>query len=270
VIVINHARTLLLNVASDSIPRLGDELIPPDFQPVDLPWSIAELRRTLFGEVPDRLMLNYRSRQLLSLIHACELEEFVYALDPRVTYDLTQSPFADDGLYRPAYVSQEIPGGVTAPLFFVGTTAAPDATGRMLNEWDVTVDTATVDVSLRRPRMFSSSPYSITAGMSSIIGLTGSTLSFRFGSVSFGPGLGPRFVVTKLTRPTVDLSLLLGRIRSTNLRACETLFGSGQPWGSTEPYLTFRRLFDNHFALPYRLGAVVLAMIYYTHRVRES
>src|SRR5690606_37703460 len=83
--MINHVRTLLLGLpgaASPGYQTAGEEFVDPTFQPVALPTYLAAVRRTLFGVDPDRLMLNYRLKQLLEVIHATELAEYVTFLDP--------------------------------------------------------------------------------------------------------------------------------------------------------------------------------------------
>jgi hypothetical protein len=42
------------------------------------------------------------------------------------------------------------------------------------------------------------------------------------------------------------------------------LFGTITPAGGQEPLKTFRRLYDEHYSVAHRLGAVVLALIYQT------
>ena len=85
--MINHARTLLLNLPSKSYSpgTLGEEYIPP-YSPAPLPTYITTARRIIFGTAPDKVFLNFRAHELLTLIHQTELAEFIYALDPRVTY----------------------------------------------------------------------------------------------------------------------------------------------------------------------------------------
>lgn len=86
--MINHARTLLLNInrrrmhASD----VGYEYIPPEFKPVQLSPTLNLVHQTLFGSAPDNYFLSYRARELLGYIHTTELVKYVYAFDPRVTY----------------------------------------------------------------------------------------------------------------------------------------------------------------------------------------
>lgn len=64
---------------------LGEEYIPP-YTPIRLPAYLQAARKILLGSAPDKVFLNFRAYELLSLIHNTELAEFIYALDPRVTY----------------------------------------------------------------------------------------------------------------------------------------------------------------------------------------
>ena len=89
--MINHARTLLMNIhplranyADDGYT--GYEYVPAEFVPVQLPPAAAAVRRALFGANPDGLFCGLRAHELLSYIHETELAEYVYKLDPRVTY----------------------------------------------------------------------------------------------------------------------------------------------------------------------------------------
>lgn len=99
--MINHARTLLMNVAGAPgfNGELGEEIVPPDFIPAALPGSINTLRRTLFGADPDRVMLNYRARQLMQVLHSTPLVEYVTSLDSRITYDFSDDPFSNALLF---------------------------------------------------------------------------------------------------------------------------------------------------------------------------
>ena len=86
--MINHARTLLLNTAKrrTHYSDIGYEYVPSNFKPIELPPTLNLVRQILFGASPDNYFLNYRCRELLSYIHSTELAEYIYALDPRVTY----------------------------------------------------------------------------------------------------------------------------------------------------------------------------------------
>ena len=70
----NHARTLLMNLSGtdEVFPEYpGDELIPAEFQKLELTTAISALRSRLFGASPDRAMLNYRTNQYLQVRRAC-------------------------------------------------------------------------------------------------------------------------------------------------------------------------------------------------------
>lgn len=94
--MINHARTLLLNQArrNTHYSDIGHEYVPANFKPVALPATLNMVRQLLFGSAPDNYFLNYRCRELLAYIHTTELAEYIYKLDPRVTYwPETSKPF---------------------------------------------------------------------------------------------------------------------------------------------------------------------------------
>ena len=87
--MLNHARTLLLNIPGLPVAPIdypGEEQIPVLFKPVRLTPPLERARRLLFGNIPDRLMLNYRARQYMTLIHSTDLGSYVTELDSRITY----------------------------------------------------------------------------------------------------------------------------------------------------------------------------------------
>jgi hypothetical protein len=82
--MINHVRTLLANAPANTAD--GWEYVPADFTPRQLSSTISRIRRFVFGLQPTPTALNYRLRQVMQLLHATELETYVLAKDPRVTY----------------------------------------------------------------------------------------------------------------------------------------------------------------------------------------
>jgi hypothetical protein len=136
--MINHARTLLLNVASKTYQpgTIGEEYIPP-YNPVELPSYLQLPHRVIFGTNPDKVFLNFRAYELLSFIHETELAEFIYALDPRVTYwqqDTTEFFTAQKQLNL-----NKIGGLISARLFVIGDVVADNTTGRAYYRYSVTV-----------------------------------------------------------------------------------------------------------------------------------
>ena len=127
--MINHARTLLLNTRPQNSQRqdAGYEYMPATFRPVALPQALATVYRVLFGTKPDMYFLNLRARELLTYIHQTELAEYVYRLDPRVTYTTTTSaPFFENA--KPTITVVQT-AGLPLPLSWGGTFSASDATG---------------------------------------------------------------------------------------------------------------------------------------------
>jgi len=134
--MINHARTLLLNVDSRTyMPDvLGEEYIPA-YRPALLPTYLTTARKLLLGSAPDRVFLNFRAQELLSFIHRTELAEFVYALDPRVTYwPKTQSEFFRA---KTTVTALKTVGTDESRLYINGTLKADNSTGRAFKEYNV-------------------------------------------------------------------------------------------------------------------------------------
>jgi len=257
--MINHARTLLMNIngATQFEAELGEEIIASEYRAKPLPQSIASVRRILFGPTPDKAMLNYRCRQLLSLIHLTELEEYVVALDPRITYDFEDSLLFGNSTYNPTYI--QFAGPDTA-LSVLGTTGSPDTTGRMKCQWDIQIiSPGVVDVTWLRPRQSQIIPYTVTDGLSSRIPLQGSGLSVMTRDI-----VGLQYRVTSYARPTFSLGDLSATIETLGSDTIANLFLVGTPAGSLEPFLTFRNLWETRLELSYKLGGLLMAIIYHT------
>lgn len=83
--MINHARTLFLNQWVGE-PTAFEEYADPTFQTIQLPKWMQPARQALFGDGRAREICNFRARQVFTLLHAGNLEKYVLALDPRITY----------------------------------------------------------------------------------------------------------------------------------------------------------------------------------------
>jgi len=261
--MINHARTLLINVHGGHgfTGTVGEELVPAEYVPVALPSHITSIRKILFGGTPDKEMLNYRARQYMALLHATELAEFVTDLDSRITYDLADEPYFDDNLFKPSYRQT---AGATTQFAILGEILSPDSSGTMRLTWDIEVTGgATVHVQLRSPLRAADEAYTLTSGLSNAIPLVGSTLQFKIGNE-----VGAKWVVTSLTRPTMELGAIAEKLSTIGEPTMLELFGVGSQQGASEPFKTFRNLWYQHHELPYKLGGLLLAMIYQTDKLR--
>lgn len=257
--MINHARTLLLNVKGSDTGLggyPGDEFIPPDFEPIVLPGYLQRIREQLFGSVPDRVMLNYRARQYMGLLASTELQEFVTDLDPRITYDILPEDQLFESLFTPQI--QKL-GSTVSDLFLVGKPGPPGQAGRTTHSWRIDVTSGTnVKVTRQTPvQQISIQEYTITEGLSSLIDLVGSGLQARFES-----GVGSEWLVSVVTRPEQQLGSVLANLEVVGQDNFLALFGYGTPKAAQEPFKTFRNLINHHHELAYRLGAFLLAWIY--------
>lgn len=138
--MINHARTLLLNMPAIGAAiqtETAAEYVPPTFKPVSLSSPLRTLRRVLFGSDPDPRFLNLRVRELMSYLHQTELEEFVYALDQRVTYWPVQETEFFDSTKKTLSVTQI--KGPPRRLTVTGTFHADNSVGRTLQQYLLTV-----------------------------------------------------------------------------------------------------------------------------------
>jgi hypothetical protein len=136
--VINHARTLLLNIASKSYQpgTLGEEYVP-QYSPAALPTYLTTARKILLGTDPDKVFLNFRMHELLSFIHQTALGEFVYALDPRITYDTTAT--SEFFTAQQQINLRRVLGLTNTRLFLSGVVKADNITGRAYRNYFIDV-----------------------------------------------------------------------------------------------------------------------------------
>lgn len=150
--MINHARTLLLNIAPNTynMDTLGEEYIPK-FDVLPIPHYLKLPHKILFGTDPDKVFLNFRAFELLSLAHRTELAEFVYALDPRITYRTDGNA---DFFRSPASVEIERISGVKRTnIHLSGLAKADNVKGRAYYEYVMRIinDTATTAIAELTP-----------------------------------------------------------------------------------------------------------------------
>ena len=148
--IVNQLRTLLLNAPGNMIfPDVpGEEYVPPNYRPVAVPFSVQSVLTVLFGSSPDRSFLNFRLRQLMTLLHTTELAEFVSALDPRVTY----WPSTDVSLFASVAGTTVTPLAGNSILNVIGTLVPNEAAGTLRYCWGIQVlDGSTVQVTTFAP-----------------------------------------------------------------------------------------------------------------------
>ena len=269
--MINHARTLLGNQTAIllGLNFPGEEYIPESFYPVTLPSPLARIRALLFGAQPDRIMVNYRLRQYMTLLHATELSQYVTVFGARLTYlnrdwwDLFDERFF--GVFVSSYPDNSLSG---APqLFILGDPEQDETSDRLEREWLVeVVDATTVRIVHRTPPYQEYiENYTLTDNLSDIHALPHSSLKFRFES-----NLYNKWRVVARWRPTQDLGSIAASLRQLPDQDMAFLFGRGQPKGELQPFRTFRRLWESHYSLAYSLGGLLLALIYRADELRRG
>lgn len=248
--MVNHVRTLLLNLrggvpAEPDLP--GEEYVPPGYVPPSLPAELLRVRAALFGADPDRAMLNYRLHQLLTAAHASAYAHFLTALDPRVSY----LPLASLRAHPLFAGSVEQTTGTARALRLLGEPGSTDGR-RLLHEWLVTTDGATVTTTRIQPGRQTTT--AADAGVPLTLPGGGQYL------LATGGAAGWR--VRALARPAVDLAglpLEIDRLAEDDL---SRLFSAGAG------HEAFGNLWSDEGApTPERLTGVVLALAYQTDAV---
>lgn len=260
--MLNHVRTLLLNVDAAKAPALtffAEEAVADNYVALALPGYMTRLRAILFGESPDRYMLNYRLRQLLAIVHASPLVEHVTALDRRITYGFAKTDIADANWFAPQGVPMGDP--LTATIVFQGVPSAPDTHGRMFASFVIRpVD----EVVIREtpPQQQIAFDATITNGITGIGQLPGTGRSFFLNTA----GASTVWYVRCLNRPQWSPGVLTANLAQVNEAALLSLFGTA----NVEPFRTFHAIWTQSNETPLRLSAFVLALAYRMEALRTS
>lgn len=296
--MINHARTLLLNISAQrtQLQDPGYEYVPAEFVPIQLPPALSTLRRVLFGAKPDLYFLSARAQELLGYIHSTELEEHIYRFDTRVTY----WPPISAAVFGNAKANVLVRQTVGAPMQVVaaGQFSANSTTGRSTEEYTVVMhNTAGVTFLVTRADNETTTTAVPDLANPPTITLPGTALGLRpnfnsavaeetrtfetaallvteqFDTLSTpqpeslptGDNIA-RWLVTARANPQPAITTLL-----TNLELLgEPLFLSLFGVAPVEPYLTFKNLWFDHPIPAYRLAGLTLAVIYRTEETKEA
>jgi hypothetical protein len=254
--MINHARTLLMNVDANSQPPEGcpgEELIDPGYKAVTLPTYLQQVRAILFGPSPDRAMLNYRLAQLLGMVLASDLQAYVLKLDPRITYPSATDLLTDDA-FGLKYLDLSGAGIQLGPE---GLPAAPDATGGVYYDFLVT-NTGENQVQVVEYTPTFQNRFCNSLNETVPLGNSGYSLLV--------PPVGGPWKVWAYNRPQWDPGQLAVSLETVGEAVLLQLFGV-QPTG---PYAYFQSLWSQHPLLTYKLGGLVMAIAYRTEEIRTG
>jgi hypothetical protein len=239
--MINHARTLLANA---SVSQMTDELgeyIDPAFSPIPMSGYAATVRRALFGTDPDAVMLAYRLRQFMAILHKSEFADHLTVADPRVTY----FPFQP---WPASTWEPRLDGGplVDSLCYFSHVSTAIDGTGRC--RYSVRLNKSGSNLSMTYANTTTVESLSFTDGLSSSVLLPGGVATLRVAN-SFPSG---DHFLTWITRPSWSLGQIVANITGADELAW--LFEG-------DAYTTYRNLWRSQSdTVPQLIGAI-LALI---------
>jgi hypothetical protein len=266
--MLNHARTILGNFASGTYRGydfIGEELVPTNFRPIVLPSYLQSVHRILFGQTPDRAMLNYRLAQYMTLLHATEFEQYVSALDRRCSYRNSRTSslnLTSNQSFAPTSVRLDQPETVSS-LQLVGNAAAPDMTGVMRQEFVLTVLSDRLLVEQQTGlRVSTTSELVIDGGVSRRILLADTGYSV----IITDPQDGMSWQLELLLRPQHDLRQIYERAKVAGAPTLAQLFETRQD----EPWDTFKALWAEHPEFAFRLIGLLLTVIYQIEEARNG
>lgn len=93
--MINHARTLLLNLSADN-DNYEEEYIDPNFKPIKLSKFLSNVYRIIFSDSDIRKLKLYRTAQVMTFLHCESLKKYILDLDTRITYLTNSNKFYYD------------------------------------------------------------------------------------------------------------------------------------------------------------------------------
>ncbi len=256
--MINHARMLLLNRDGSKRPMptfFGEEYVPTMFRPVDLPSELLTARRALLGSNPDDAGINYMLWQYVRIMHSTEFEDYVYALDTRVTYlhaktlvDYPFGPVADNN---------------GDALQFHGEPALGGSDGRLQETWKIEqLAQGSYRLTNMHTGRVSTESVSVTDGVTDFMPIPGhSSYQVRVFVGAVTTGL---WYITYTSKPqaTLDPTARAGQLNNMSAAVRTALFPA------RDPFKTFAALWDRESRFAYKMSGALLALVYRTEELR--
>lgn len=255
--MINDARTLLLNISGprEENPDIPGDVYIPTYDPVDLSAALENVKDLLFSIDADYEGLVYRAAQYMLLLDSTPYRDYLFVSDSRITYDPLASDIAEAVAFGNTVVTTS-----SQDLTVNGVFDQPALSSQILTSWRILGEAG------NRLRVTNT-----TEGLESVqqafagipLTLVGSDLTFEISGTSIVSGDVWR--VDHREKPTPNLGTLLATLANMTPSMRDALFGAERT--RQEPYTTFSNLFTRHYALPYRMSGVLLALI---QRTREA
>ncbi len=251
--MINRVRTLLLNRGRDGYDHEfpGEEYVEGTFIRKKLSPYLLRFHQAIFGREPDRLFLNFRLRQLMTLIHSTELEDYVTIPDPRITYLPLDSQNLFDEAFQPTAVQTT---GSPATIYVTGEHQADESLGLAQQSWKIeNLADNELRITRQRPRPSTVElSYALSHGLSTPVMLPGSALTCRINTAE----VGATWHINVAGRPVRDIGQVIqSAVESLGDEGLQGIF----PPLPAEPLLTFKNVWTDHPFAPYRQTALLLA-----------
>lgn len=255
--MINHARTLLLNLAASSFDDDCEEFIPSTYTPVNLPPTLQQVRVYFFGRNPDRFACNMRVRQLLTLLNQTSFRKIVTDLDPRVTYDLDLPPKVTFGV--------NVKSLSDLPLIILGDYGVAGETGECFLRYRVEVANGQATVTkFTPPAVVVSAPAIYQNALSKTVQLPATDLRVCWHEIPSAAWS------IDIKRPyPLNISQLVQRLSALDFAAQTAIFGTPSerqqaPWDAIAAAWFFGNTAEE------KLAAATAGLIWRTHSYLHS
>ena len=239
--MINHIRTLLMNMPGEAHPRLDIvyDAYTPAYTPAKLPAGLSVVRTLLFGTSPDYQGMCMRTAQLLALVAGTPYAAHLVSVDSRITYDFTR---INPQRFPEIFVQATTPAGVQIPISVEGQYTPPAGSGRSVATWAITW----------------------TGGVGSVVGTDTRSVEISASKCFTLPG--STLAVSTIELPVDGVWRISHRSMVSDVVTAvdavltsEAAMGALFPPGLDEPMATYRAL-TTHAMFPYRAAGVTLAL----------
>ena len=239
--MINHIRTLLMNMPGEAHPRLDVvyDAYTPAYVPAKLPTGLMVARTLLFGSSPDYQGMCMRAAQLLTLVAGTPYAGHLTAADSRITYDFSS---VNPQRFPEVFVQAARATGEVVSVSVEGKYAPPAGSGRAVATWAI----------------------EWSGGVGRVTGTDTRPVEVVASKCFTLPGSG--LMVTAAQLPEDGIWRIAHRSMVGDAVAAvdavlesEVAVGALYPLGADEPLVTYRAL-TTHAMFPYRAAGVVLAL----------
>jgi hypothetical protein len=262
--VINHIRTLLLNLPQAVGAAAGDEYVPTEARTRTLTPRLASIRKILLGASPDRLFANYRLYMLMQAIHESSLADLAIATDARLTYLRRNGRMLDDFPSNAFGITQTVIAGDEAVISQSSTMPLIDPSGICKHRIRLQVDSDTVTwrwLSAARPPLTIAKP---AAGSNGLLDLALPPGGYVI-SVSDVPGT--TLLLDVAYEPTETLQDIIDNLQDIGVAVTDAIMGGTERAVPPAPYDRLLQSWQEPKTPLDRVAAAALTLAYRTEEL---